>query len=354
MCIRDSNYSVRVPAGETQARQIGGAAIVLLESMIIERTVPAQPDPLFTLPRTYHSADCSTNWIIETTEANRVLAYWRALAYQLDPTSCDGYAPGTGTLVGALHSADYRAPYWAIDGTELNRVLSYWRAGCYRKDVAGADGYAAGCSNSPALILAKDASVPLILHQAPLSYTAGGTFMVTNTMYYSGTNLSLLWRPRLPAGWTITEVFADGLPEKLGNDIVWTGAKIPPTPITVLYRVQVPAGEQGTRQIQSEVEYLTPDMVNPAVADASPDPLSITSVTSPFVQFTSVKRLADGRVQLDLLGTMPGPVRIQFANALPTMSWNLLTNPTSLNGNLQVIDATATNATQRFYRTVAP
>ncbi|MEI8042705.1 MAG: putative Ig domain-containing protein [Verrucomicrobiota bacterium] len=360
------SYSVRVPAGETQARQIGGAAIVLLESMIIERTVPAQPDPLSTQPRTYHSADCSANWIIETTEANRVLAYWRAFAYQLDPTSCDGYAPGSGTLIGAMHSADYQAPYWAIDGTELNRVLSYWRAGCYRKDAAGLDGYAAGCSNAPGLTLAKDASVPVITHQAPLTYTAGGSFLVTNTMYYSGTNLSLLWRPRLPAGWTISELFADGSPEKLGSDIVWTGAKIPSTPITVLYRVQVPAGEQGIRLIQNEVEYLAVGMVNPALAVASPDPLSLTSVTSPFVKFTSVKRLADGQVQLDLLGAVSGSVLIQFMDAVPAASsspradgliapsWNLLSKLPSLNGPLQVIDATATNAVQRFYRVVAP
>jgi hypothetical protein len=348
------NYSVRVPPDVTQSQQIGGAAIVLLENMVLERTLPAQPNPLFTQPRTYHSSDCNTNWIIETEEINRTLAYWRALAYQLDPTSCDGYAPGSGSLFGATHSADYRAPFWAIDDTEINRVLSYWRAGCYRKDAAGLDGYAAGCTGfAPSRLEAKDFAAPEITQQAPATYTAGESFTVTNTMHYSGTNLSLLWRPVLPAGWSIVEYFADGSPkpEKINNSIVWTGAKIPPTPITVLYRVQVPAGEQGTRQIQSQVEYQMPGMVNPILANASP---TLLSISSPSVQFTSVKRLADGRVQLDLLGTIPGPVRIQFADKLPTTSWNLLTNPPSLNGTLRVIDASATNAVQRFYRTVAP
>ncbi len=346
------NYSVRVPAGETQARQIGGAAIVLLESMIIERTVPAQPNPLFTQPRSYHSADCNTNWIIETEEINRTLAYWRASAYQLDPTSCDGYAPGSGSLFGATHSADYRAPFWAIDDTEINRVLSYWRAGCYQKNTNGFDGYAAGCTG-PGGSVAKDASPPEILQQAPLSYTAGGTFMVTNTMRYSGTNLSLLWRPILPAGWTITEYFADGSPkpEKVGSGIVWTGAKIPPTPITVLYTVQVPAGEQGIRQIQSEVEYQMTGMVNPILANASP---TVLNISSPFVQFTSVKRLADGRVQLGLFGTMTSPVRVRYVDSLSSTNWTTLTNVLSLNGTLQVMDPSATNAVQRFYRTVAP
>jgi hypothetical protein len=348
------NYSVRVPPDVTQSQQIGGAAIVLLENMVLERTLPAQPNPLFTQPRTYHSSDCNTNWIIETEEINRTLAYWRAMAYQLDPTSCDGYAPSSGSLFGATHSADYRAPFWAIDDTEINRVLSYWRAGCYRKDAAGLDGYAAGCSApAPSRVDTKDFAAPEITQQAPATYTPGETFTVTNTMHYSGTNLSLLWRPVLPAGWTITEYFADGSPkpEKISSAIVWTGAKIPPTPVTVLYRVQVPAGEQGARQIQSQVEYQMTGMVNPILANASP---TVLNISSPSVQFTSVKRLDDGRVQLDLLGTMPGSVRIQFADQIPTTSWNLLTNPPSLNGTLRVIDASATNAVQRFYRTVAP
>jgi hypothetical protein len=107
-------------------------------------------------------------------------------------------------------------------------------------------------------------------------------------------------------------------------------------------------------------------MINPLVAAASPDPLSLTSVASPFVKFTSVKRLADGRVQLDVFGTVSGPVLIQFMDAVPAASsspladgliapsWNLLSKLPSLNGPLQVIDATATNAVQRFYRVVAP
>ena len=99
------------------------------------------------------------------------------------------------------------------------------------------------------------------------------------------------------------------------------------------------------------MEYLHEGRVNPAQVYANPDPLSITS---PYVNFTQIRREADGRVQLSLLGTMNTPVRIQYAANLSGAGWNTRTNRPSLNGALQYPDRTATNAVQRYYRTVAP
>jgi len=90
-----------------------------------------------------HTSDYrEPEWVIDGTEANRVLAYWRAGAYHIG-SGADGYAPGPGDTNGARHKADYREPYWVIDGTEANRVLAYWRAGGYHVG-SGADGYAPG------------------------------------------------------------------------------------------------------------------------------------------------------------------------------------------------------------------
>ena len=342
------SYSVRVPAGETQARPIYGSAVVLLENIAGERTVPATPTPIYSAPRLYHSADCNTNWVVDTTEANRVLGYWRAQAYQLDANSCDGYAPGGGGLSGPLHSADYRSSWWVIDGTEMNRVLAYWRAGCYRRDAGGVDGYAV-CTNSG--FRAKDLQPPVVTHQAPALYTAGGSFMATNTLHYSGRLLSLLWRPQLPAGWTVTAVVADGMPEMLAGEFLWTGATLPPTPITVLYTVQVPPGAQGQQPIRSEVEYQLEGMKNAAAVYADPNPLY---VRSPYVMFTDLRRLPDGRVQIGMYGTMNTSVRLQYAPALTDATWTTLTNMPSLLGSMQYTDHSATNSGRRFYRTVAP
>ena len=54
----------------------------------------AQPNPLI-INIAYHSADyLATYWQIDSSEASRVLAYWRAGAYHVEPTGVDGYAPG--------------------------------------------------------------------------------------------------------------------------------------------------------------------------------------------------------------------------------------------------------------------
>ena len=48
------------------------------------------------------------------------------------------------------------------------------------------------------------------VHTAPASYEPGGTVTVTNTFTYSGTLLTLLWRPDLPQGWQVESVGGDG------------------------------------------------------------------------------------------------------------------------------------------------
>jgi hypothetical protein len=119
------NYTVRIPAGQSQGGVIAGTVTYQYAGMPLPATTTAQPQLLSVTPRVYHSADCNQDWIIETTEVNQVIAYWRAGAYQLNQFSCDGYAPGQGNRMGPLHSADFEPPYWQIDTTELNRVLAY-------------------------------------------------------------------------------------------------------------------------------------------------------------------------------------------------------------------------------------
>jgi hypothetical protein len=115
---------------------------------------------------------------------------------------------------------------------------------------------------------------PVITHQSVASYAAGGSFTVTNSFGYSNTLQSLLWRPHLPAGWTLGSASGDGNPELNFGDIVWTGS-LPPSPIQMVYTVQVTSGETGPKQIRGEVEYQFAGMVNPAVVFANPDPLAL-------------------------------------------------------------------------------
>jgi len=340
------SYQVAAPAGVTQAQQIGGAVTFLLDAgMVNERTLAAQPSPLLTLPRTFQSADCNTNWVIETEEASRVLAYWRAQAYHLDPSSCDGYAPGPGAQLGPLNSADYRAPFWLIDGTEINRVLACWRAGCYQRDNTAPDGFAPGCGGS-----SGQAGGQAVQH-LPLGYEAGTTLLVTNLLTYTGTNLSLLWRPVLPAGWTINTVLADGAPEVVNGELVWTAPSLPPSPVQVVLVLQVPLGDRGAKQIRSQIEFQQLGSADPVSVNAAPDPAVIYPT---YLKFTGLTKLPDGTVQLGITGTVDAPVRLQSASRLAPSTWTTLTTLPALTGPAQFTDTNAPGMATRFYRLLSP
>jgi hypothetical protein len=354
------NYQVRVPAGETQGRQIGGNAVVTLVGMASPRPVAALPNPLFTQPRLFHSADCDTNWVIDTVEASKALSYWRAQSHHLDPTTCDGYAPGLGNQNGPLVSGDFQPPYWFMDGTEINRVLAMWRQGCYQVDIAGVDGFAPGCVDGAKSLHPKSGVQPfLVTQQMPGNYSAGSLFMITNKVTYSGTLLSLLWRPRLPAGWAITNVIADGAPEVLNGEMVWTGTNLPASPITVLYFVQVPSGEQGVREIQNQVEYQMPGLANAVTVFATPDPAIVSPAGSdsplgPYLKVSMIKKLDNGTVKLRLVGDASTPVLLQSTSEMGSTNWITITNLPSLNGSMEVVDPFGTSSGIRFYRMVTP
>ncbi|MEK7683827.1 MAG: hypothetical protein AAB466_00225, partial [Verrucomicrobiota bacterium] len=90
---------------------------------------------------------------------------------------------------------------------------------------------------------------PTINHETSPVYTSGSAFTVTNSFAYSGQLLSLLMRPQLPGGWTVTAVQGNGNPEFLFGEILWTGA-LPPSPIRMVYTVQVPSGATGAKELR--------------------------------------------------------------------------------------------------------
>ena len=92
------SYAVSIPAGESQTRIIGGSATFLLSGFATVRTRDAAP--LLMSPRTWHSADCNTNWVINSVEAGRVLAYWRARPIILTRPPAMAMRPGRATSSG--------------------------------------------------------------------------------------------------------------------------------------------------------------------------------------------------------------------------------------------------------------
>ncbi|WP_386118938.1 3-coathanger stack domain-containing protein [Thiohalocapsa marina] len=276
----DFSYQVAVPATASGEYNISAVAEYQNASMINPISVSAEPNPLGVQQVTYHSADYrDTRWQVDSTEASRVLAYWRASAYHVDAEGADGYAPGSGSTDGSLHSADYRATEWQIDSSEASRVLAYWRAGAYHVDPAGADGYAPGAGTAAAA--ASTAATGLTATQAASGFTPGTTLSIRNSFdpAEAGSLLSLLWTPTLPAGWTLDNASGDGAPEVSpdGTQILFTGS-LSTLPIEFTYQVSVPADSCDPVDIRAEAEYQAGTMVNPAVQSVAPEPLTLSPV----------------------------------------------------------------------------
>ncbi|NIP95671.1 MAG: hypothetical protein GWO24_20390 [Akkermansiaceae bacterium] len=149
-------------------------------------------------------------------------------------------------------------------------MLAYWRIGSYHADPAGADGYVPGAAGGGNASMGTANTAPVIATSSGDGYHPGGTCVLTNTIHYSGTLLSLLWRPELPGGWSLLSVAGDGNPEHQGGEIVWT-RMIPPGPIEMTLTVGVPLWEWAERDVRSEVEYWFPD--------GSPDPSTMRPPT---------------------------------------------------------------------------
>jgi hypothetical protein len=264
-------YTLTIPGNAATTNELGGSVEFQFEGMANAVGIAALPDPL--LLQRYHSADYRASyWVMDAAEANRVLAYWRAGGYQVNPLGYDGYASGAGSTNGGYHSADYRTNRWVIDGTEANRVLAYMRANGYHVDPAGNDGYVAGPAGGFRAESSGDKlMIPVQATQAgPGGYDPEGGVEISNVFTYSSALLSLLWRPQLPKGWELLSVSGDGSPELQHGEILWTGS-LPPSPIRMAYTAHVPLWELRATGITAEVEYQVSGMPN--AATLSPDPV---------------------------------------------------------------------------------
>ena len=229
----DFSFLVAVPA-EANGPQTLGALVEYQNSAMINRvTLVADPHPLTLEGSGYHSADYSdARWQIDSSEANRVLAYWRALAYHVDPEGEDGFAPG----------------------------------------VAPAGSQALGSSATVATAMVSAG------HSAP-AYQPGGSLTVTNSVDRpaGSTLLSLLWKPNLPTDWTITSVSGDGGPElgPDGHSILFTDSSLTANPLSFTYVVAVPAAASGQYSLSAQVEYFMGGAVNVQTGSAEPQPLIV-------------------------------------------------------------------------------
>jgi hypothetical protein len=110
--------------------------------------------------------------------------------------------------------------------------------------------------------------------QASPLYFAGATQDVSCAFAFpAGRNLqSLLWTPDLPDGWTLLSVTGDGAPEIDTQGAITFFGVLSANPVRFSYRVVVPAGTTGPRELGGRADYQLDGMFNP-------NPLAVQTIT---------------------------------------------------------------------------
>ncbi|MEK7678322.1 MAG: hypothetical protein AAB676_21030, partial [Verrucomicrobiota bacterium] len=285
-------YTVQVPSGATGAKELRGQVEYQLVGMVNPATGFASPDPLQlssvtnepTITHQTAAAYAPGSSLTVTnsfTYSNQLLSLlWRPRlpsGWVLVSASGDGNPEvnfgeilWTGTLPPSPIKMVYivQIPSSETGMKQIRAEVEYQSSGMVNPATAFA-------SPDP-LPLSALASGPIINQHAAATYTPGNSVTVTNSFIFTNKLLSLLWRPRLPSGWTLASASGSGNPEVNFGEILWTGT-LPSSPIKMVYTVQVPAGESGDKQVRAEVEYQFLGMVNPAILSANPDPLGLAS-----------------------------------------------------------------------------
>ncbi len=164
----------------------------------------------------------------------------------------DGFKPEVGHSGSeGRHSADYDETPWVISTEEANRVLAFWRSNAgysVDPDQQTVDGYLIGSEGEgrigPTMFGLEMGDGLDVSISAPAAYRPGEPLTMTVMIAYDDALHALAWRPALPTGWKVVSVAGDGNPS-LGPDggILWTGASLPPSPVTLHITVSVPLWE---------------------------------------------------------------------------------------------------------------
>ena len=176
---------------------------------------------------------------------------------------------------------------------------------------------------NPAAAQASPAILPLFspdpdvraIHASSADYVAGGTLRLTNRFDYSRRLLSLLWRPILPAGWSITSVSGTGNPELRGDEIMWLGQSMPTSPIEIVCEVKVPANASGPQTIRAAVDCQFAEQTNPTTIFATPNPLVIQ------LEDKGIRAVQSGPTEYQPGGNITLSGRFEYVGTLLSLTW---------------------------------
>jgi hypothetical protein len=272
-------YTVSVPGNAAVSNAVG--ATVSFNGL----TAEVAPIAIYR----YHSADYRADVSgstsgqfrkIDSTEINRVLAYWR-YGYKPDAAGLDGFVATSGYAgAGGRHSADYDETPWQISTDEAALVLEYWRQGGYHADPEGEDGYASTRPGpGPSLLMFSSFAMDLLLSPGttvtgPVAYNPGKTVTVTN-IFVTGSTEKLsyfTWNLRVPGGWRVTGISGDGSPllDPTGTSVLLSAQTLPTTQVRLVVTYSVPLNAAGAYEVGAEARYKFAGMVKALTLSADP------------------------------------------------------------------------------------
>jgi len=154
------------------------------------------------------------------------------------------------------------------------------------------------------------------------------------------TNVSFWWKVSSQANGDYLQFFTNGvLAKQISGEVSWQSNyfKLPATTNVLEWRYV----KDGTIIAGSDCGWVDQVAFSP-------------NLKGPPFTLQAPTRLPDGRIQLVVTGEVGCPCQLEFAtNALAGGSWTTLTNLTATDVNTVVIDASASSAPMRFYRTAS-
>jgi len=212
-------------------------------------------------PCATHRVDQDADWIVDLTpELTRLIQFHNRRGYHVQAGTEDGYAPTVGATAGPPHQADQNRD-WVIQlSPELTRIIQLYNGGGYHCQAGTEDGYAPGR-------LAKAAGVTGSLTSArsfgSALYDAGTTLEVSVTLSHTHPDAltSLAVEETLPAGWSFAGVVSTPAPPVCpvagtGGALGFAWIAVPALwPVTLTYRVSIPAGTVGTQTFSGAASF---------------------------------------------------------------------------------------------------
>ncbi|MBN2451700.1 MAG: choice-of-anchor D domain-containing protein, partial [Lentisphaeria bacterium] len=208
---------------------------------------------------------CTLSYEVSVPAASEVGCFDGSVAYRLDgpelnvPTGGDTCAEVGECCVP--HGTDQNGDWMIQMSPELTRIIQFFNSGGYHCAEGTEDGYAPG--PEPGKADAKEGTLTSQRSFGAAVYTAGGTLDVSVTLNHTtpASVTTLAVEETIPAGWTFVSVVSAEQPffkpaVGASGTLLFGWLTMPTTwPVTLTYRLNVPADALGTRTFTGVVKF---------------------------------------------------------------------------------------------------